>query len=203
MDSLRRSPRDGGVEGTFQALGTQCRMLLSGPASTAARALESAVLWVAGFEAKYSRFLPTSLVSRINAAAGREPVALDPESEHLFGLCHELHFLSRGLLDPTALPLLQLWNWKANPPALPTDAQIEAARSLVGWKQVRRSPGCIFLPRPGMGLDLGGMGKEYAVDQVTLLLLRSGVPGALVDFGADIRVFGAPPDQRLGWHIGL
>jgi len=203
MDSLRRSPRDGGVEATFQALGTQCRMLLSGPSSAAAAALESAVSWIAGFEAKYSRFLPASLISRINAAAGREPVALDPESERLFALCQELHFLSGGILDPTALPLLQLWNWKADPPALPADAQIEAARKRVGWKQVQRSPGRIFLPNPGMGLDLGGMGKEYAVDQVALLLRRAGVPGALVDLGADIRVFGAPPDGRPGWHIGL
>jgi len=203
MDSLRRTSRDGGVEVTFQAMGTQCRMLLSGPPPAVAAALESAVLWVADFEAKYSRFLPGSLISRINAAAGREPVALDPEADRIFALCQDLHFLSRGILDPTALPLLQLWNWKADPPVIPSEAQLESVRNLVGWNQVQRSPGRIFLPKAGMGLDLGGLGKEYAVDQVALLLRMSGVLGALVDFGADVRVFGAPPDGRPGWHIGL
>lgn len=202
-DSLRRTPRGGATEVTFQALGTQCRILLGGSGPRVDSAADGAVQWVADFEAKYSRFLPGSLISRINAAAGVEPVALDAESERLFALCHDLHFLSRGIFDPTALPVLQLWNWKANPPMLPTDRQVEAARSLVGWKQVQRTPGRIFLPKAGMGLDLGGMGKEYAVDQVALLLRMSGVAGALVDFGADIRVFGTPPDGRPGWHIGL
>jgi thiamine biosynthesis lipoprotein len=54
-----------------------------------------------------------------------------------------------------------------------------------------------------MGIDLGGMGKEYAVDQVTLLAQQCGMSGALVDFGADIRAFGLPADGRPGWHIGL
>ena len=54
-----------------------------------------------------------------------------------------------------------------------------------------------------MSLDLGGMGKEYAVDQVTTLARQLGVQGALVDFGADIRVVGMPGDGRGGWHVGL
>ncbi|MBN8246883.1 MAG: FAD:protein FMN transferase [Verrucomicrobia bacterium] len=178
-------------------------MLLGGTGPTVDKAADAAVHWVADFEARYSRFLPGSLISRINAAAGVEPVTLDAEAERLFALCHDLHFLSRGIFDPTALPLLRLWNWKADPPVIPTDDQIAAARDLVGWKRVQRSPGRIFLPKAGMGLDLGGMGKEYAVDQVALLLRMSGVSGALVDFGADVRVFGAPPDGRPGWHIGL
>src|SRR5947208_2559520 len=54
-----------------------------------------------------------------------------------------------------------------------------------------------------MGLDLGGMGKEFAVDRIGQLLAGAGVSGALVDFGADVRVVGLPADGRLGWHIGL
>jgi thiamine biosynthesis lipoprotein len=54
-----------------------------------------------------------------------------------------------------------------------------------------------------MCLDLGGMGKEYAVDQVALLARQCGLTGALIDFGADIRVTGLPADGRPGWHLGL
>lgn len=54
-----------------------------------------------------------------------------------------------------------------------------------------------------MGIDLGGMGKEFAVDRIAQLLAGAGVAGALVDFGADVRVIGLPGDGRPGWHIGL
>lgn len=203
LGTVQKRFRDGGHEVEFQALGTRCRLLISGSGPAAATFTTSALNWVAAFEAKYSRFLPGSLISRINASAGQNPVALDAEAERIFALCHELHFLTQGIFDPTALPLLHLWNWKATPPRIPSDAQIDAARESIGWRQVQRTPKHIFLPRAGMGLDLGGMGKEYAVDQVAQLARASGLEGALVDFGADVRVVGRPPDGRPGWHIGL
>ena len=86
---------------------------------------------------------------------------------------------------------------------MPSDAEVESARALVGWRLVQRMPGRIRLPKAGMALDLGGIGKEYAVDQVTLLLAHAGVTSALVDFGADIRVLGLPSDGRPAWKIGL
>ena len=70
--------------------------------------------------------------------------------------------MTQGVLDPTALPLIRLWNWKDPNPSIPSAGEIEAAKQLVGWTKVRRSRGRIFLPTPGMALDFGGFGKEYA-----------------------------------------
>jgi thiamine biosynthesis lipoprotein len=193
--------KDGAQELTFAAMGTRCRVSFGCP-EAAARPLADAVLeWVATFEARYSRFLEDSLVSQLNAAAGGPWVPLDVEAERLIALCEQLVFLTRGLLDPTALPVIRLWDWKRA--VVPTEAEVTTARALVGWRQVQRAPGRIRLPRAGMSLDLGGVGKEYAVDQVILLLAQAGVSGALVDFGADIRVYGQPPDGRPAWKIGL
>jgi thiamine biosynthesis lipoprotein len=128
-------------------------------------------------------------------------VASDPEIDRILALCHEMHFLTRGVFDPTALPLIRLWDWRKA--QIPTDAEIEAACQFVGWRKVQRKPGSVRLSEPGMCLDLGGMGKEYAVDQVALLARQCGLTGALVDFGADIRVMGLPADGRPGWHLGL
>jgi thiamine biosynthesis lipoprotein len=86
---------------------------------------------------------------------------------------------------------------------LPSDDAIREAQQRVGWSKVQRAPGRLFLPLEGMGLDLGGMGKEFAVDQIGLLTRQFPLTGALIDFGADIRVVGLPPDGRPGWHIGL
>ena len=187
---------------TFPALGTMCEVQYAAGDTQAAAFERAAVAWVTAFEAKYSRFRPDSLVSRINAAAGREWIAVDAEMEGLLQLCDTLHFMTQGVLDPTALPLIQLWNYKAEKPRVPAAAEVAAALALVGWKKVQRAPGKIFLPAPGMALDFGGFGKEYAVDIVAQLAVDHGLTAALVDFGHDLRAVGAPPG-RPAWHIGL
>lgn len=188
---------------TFRAMSTECRVHVHGvAAATAQEFLRDMVTWVAEFEARYSRFIPDSLIGRINAAAGEHWMEIDPETERLFSLCHELAFFTRGAFDPTALPLIKLWNWKAQPPVLPSDEAIAAAREFVGWNKVQRRPGGIFLPHAGMCLDLGGIGKEYAVDRVVSMALERGIANVLVDFGHDVRVHGHAPDKKF-WSIGL
>ncbi len=187
----------------FQAMGTVCRVSVADASSVGVNAYFQAVLdWVADFEAKYSRFLDGSLISRINRAAGTEWVSVDEEMERLFAMCQELRFFTRGVFDPTALPLIRLWNWKANPPVIPSESDIEAARELVGWSKIQRKPGAVFLPRHGMSLDLGGIGKEYAVDWVAQMAGQYGIENVLVDFGQDIRALGKPPGKPA-WHVGL
>lgn len=188
----------------FPALGTECVVQYEAPADTIqATAFDTAAVnWVNAFEAKYSRFRPTSLVSRINAAAGLNWVEIDEETSQLLELCDQMHAMTGGVLDPTALPLIRLWNWKSEHPVIPSEAQIAAARRLVGWKKVQRSAGRVFLPEPGMALDFGGFGKEYAVDLVAQIAITHGIQNVLVDFGHDLRALGAPPG-RPAWHIGL
>jgi thiamine biosynthesis lipoprotein len=203
LDSLTESSSRGAHEIRFQAFGTQCRVSISADANVARECRGLVLEWVAAFEAKYSRFQPDSLLTRINEAAGTGWVAIDPDTERIFALCNEMVFLTRGAFDPTALPLIELWNWKNPSPKVPSEAEIAGARELVGWRKVQRAPHRIQLPARGMRLDLGGMGKEYAVDQVSLLFRMSGATGVLVDFGADVRVSGLPSDGRPAWHIGL
>jgi len=200
-ESCQESRVDGGRELRFAAMGTACRWVTVGGPEAVRRFDQEALAWVAAFEAKYSRFLPDSWISRLNESAGGEAVASDPEIDRILALCHEMHFLTRGVFDPTALPLIRLWDWRRA--RVPTDAEIESARQRVGWRKVQRRPGAVRLAEPGMCLDLGGMGKEYAVDQVSLLARRHGLTGVLVDFGADLRVSGLPADGRPGWHLGL
>jgi len=189
---------------SFPALGTTCEVQYVAPGgSTQADGFESAATgWVNAFEAKYTRFRPSSLVSRINAAAGQSWIEVDDDDEQLFQLCDALYAMTQGVLDPTALPLIRLWNWKAEHPVIPKEEEIAVARRLVGWKKVLRQPGRVFLPEPGMALDFGGFGKEYAVDFVAEIAVRHGIENVLVDFGHDLRALGLPPG-RPAWHIGL
>lgn len=201
--SAQCSPQDGFYKLSFNAMSTVCRVHFRAAKPALAQEFQSEVLkWISWFEARYSRFIPQSLIGRINAAAGVQWVETDPETDALFNLCQEMIFFTRGVFDPTSLPLIQLWNWKASPPAIPTASQIQETMHLVGWRKVQRRPGAIFLPLKGMSIDLGGIGKEYAVDRVVTLALQRGIDNVLVDFGQDVRVHGEPP-ERGAWHIGL
>lgn len=187
----------------FKALGSACSFQFAAASQEKANAfVRASIGWIAGFEMKYSRFRDDSLLSRINRSAGREWVEVDEEAEALFALCDELSFMTQGLLDPTSLPLIQLWDYRRMPREMPTDDEVESARSLVGWSKVERKPGSVFLPKEGMSLDFGGFGKEYAVDQVISIARSHGLPCCLVDLGRDVRAYGAPPGLPA-WHIGL
>lgn len=161
-----------------------------------------AVEWIARFESRYSRFLADSIVGQINARAGGDWTEFDDEAEQLFATCDRMHALSRGTFDPAALPLLKLWDWKSESPTAPDPSAIRAARHLSGWDKVQRRPGAVRLPVFGMGIDLGGIGKEYAVDRLIHMARQYGINDVLVDIGHDLRASGRPPG-RDAWYIGL
>ncbi len=187
----------------WTALGTECFIQHACSDAAAGSAFEQAAqAWVAAFEAKFSRFQPDSLVSRINAAAGRDWVEVDEEMERILDLSGSIYAMTKGLLDVTALPLLRLWDYKAAVPRIPSAEEIAAARRLVGWPKVQRERGRVRLPEAGMALDFGGWGKEYAVDRVAGIARELRIPRALVDFGHDLHAVGAAPGKP-GWHIGL
>ncbi len=202
-DSVKELTAEGARKFGFRAMGTWCEITMVAESRVAAEQFKLAsIRWVAEFEAKYSRFLPDSIVSRINQNAGVAWTEIDEETERFFTLCQELHFITRGAFDPTALPLIRLWDWKATPPVIPAEAAIAEARQLVGLRNVQRRQGAVFLPRAGMCIDFGGIGKEYAVDRVTELAAEHGIKNALIDFGQDVRVLGQAPGKPA-WHIGL
>jgi thiamine biosynthesis lipoprotein len=203
IQSARMTLENGRHKLDFRSMSTNCHVECHGVSTEQARAFyRDVVAWTAEFEARYSRFVPDSLIGRINAAAGKEWIATDAVTDRLLNLCQELFFFTRGSFDPTALPLIRLWNWKQNPLVMPEEQAIAAARELVGWNNIMRRPGGIFLPREGMSLDLGGIGKEYAVDQVINLAIQHGIANVLVDFGQDVRVRGHAPEKKF-WWIGL
>ena len=188
----------------FHAMGTLCRLLLRADSAKAAEAYRDAALaWVQAFEARYSRFRETSLINVINRGAGDGVwISLDEEAEAVLGLVDAIAFISKGVLDPTSLPLTRLWQRAAQADRTPAEARVAEALDLVGWDKVERAPGKIRLPRQGMALDLGGYGKEYAVDQVAELGRRHGITDILVDFGRDLRALGTPGDAPA-WVVGV
>jgi FAD:protein FMN transferase len=151
-------------------------------------------------EVKFSRYRETSVLSQINRNAGRTPVAVDEETEMLVLSALNLARMTDGRFDPTVGVLRHVWDFKAG--RVPSADEIEALLPLVDFDVVSVRNRTVFLRRPGMEIDLGGVGKEYAVDRAAELLLEEGVQAAIINFAGDVRTLGSRGDGRP-WSIAV
>jgi len=166
----------------------------------AERIARAAIREAERLEMKYSRFLPGSLLSRINRDAGRTPVAVDAETVWLVEQALELARCTQGAFDPTVGVLRRVWDFRKQ--LVPDDGTLQTARPLVNHKEVLVRDGTVFLRREGMELDLGGVVKEYAVDRLADLLRGEAVESAIVDLAGDLRTVGSRGDGRP-WNLGV
>lgn len=185
----------------FHALGGSAEIVLAAPHEAEAQRLARlGVAEVLRIEHKYSRYRADSLIGRINAQAGAEPVALDDETLALLRFVDTLHQDSEGLFDPTSGVLRRAWDFRR--PRLPRADELAPLLALIGWPRVQREGQTLRLPQAGMELDFGGFGKEYAADRAAAVLLAAGVRHGHVNLAGDIRVLGPKPDGQP-WQIGI
>ncbi|GJI96642.1 FAD:protein FMN transferase [Duganella caerulea] len=185
----------------FQAMASRCELRFAAPdAHTAALLAQRAMDEVLRIETKYSRYRPDSIVSRINAAAGREAVHCDPETMSLLGYAAALHGASEGLFDITSGVLRRAWDFRR--PRVPGKEVLEPLLALVGWDKVDCGAEDIHLRQAGMEIDFGGFGKEYAADRAAALLADAGVRHGYVNLGGDMRFIGPRLNGRP-WSIGI
>lgn len=183
----------------FHALGGPCRITLEAGAP-APRAVQAAIDEVLRIERTWSRYRDDSVTARINAAAGGAAVQVDTETADLIDFAAQAWQASGGRFDLTSGVLRRVWDFRR--PRLPTAAELQAVMALVGWQQVRWQRPWLALPRPGMELDFGGIGKEYAADRAATVLAEAGVRAAIVNLGGDLRVLGPRRDGQP-WRVGI
>ena len=185
----------------FRAMAAQNEVQVhASDAALAREAAGRAIDEVARIEAKYSRYRDDSIVARINAAAGGEPVALDAETEGLLRFAGECFQQSEGLFDITSGVLRRAWNFEAG--HVPSDDELARMRPFIGWNRVELEPGRVRLPLAGMEIDFGGFGKEYAVDRAALVLKEAGIESALVNLAGDLAIL-APQPGGEPWRVGI
>ncbi len=191
---------DHGVQ--FAAMASDCEVRLAGVSAAGAQTLAMlAIDEVRRIETKYSRYRADSVVSQINAAAGNgEPISIDVETAQLLVFATQLFELSDGLFDATSGVLRQVWDFK--PGRKPSPQQLADILPRIGWNHVQWNDQTARLMRPGMELDFGGFGKEYAADRAATLLANEGAQYGLVNLGGDIRVIGPQPDGAP-WSMGI
>lgn len=185
----------------FKAMASRCEIRLSAPDGVeAARLAELAIAEVQRIEHKYSRYRPSSVVSRVNAQAGGDGVVGDDETNTLLDYAESLFVSSGGLFDITSGVLRKAWNFTVG--RLPDPAHLALLCRLVDASRIERDGSCIRLPVAGMELDFGGFGKEYAADQAATQLMAQGVAHGYVNLAGDIRVMG-PKLDGSPWMMGI
>ncbi|MBV5302774.1 MAG: FAD:protein FMN transferase [Chlorobium sp.] len=185
----------------FNAMGGNGEVVIALKRKKEAHAIANLVLAEVGrIEYKYSRYQKQSIVSRINAAAGRDFVEYDNETAVLIQYADTLYKKSDALFDITSGVLRHAWDFsKGN---LPEPAKLSEQLPLVGWQQVERQNNAIRLPACGMEIDFGGFGKEYAADRAAAILHNKGVKHGYVNLAGDIMLVGPKPDGTP-WVIGI
>ena len=158
-----------------------------GQADRARTAVRQAERALRDAEAKMSSWIDSTEVSRLNAAPPGEAVELSAETLDLLKRSRDLAHRTDGAFDVTCRPLIELWKQAGRRKQLPTDAEIDAARSRCGW-------GTLVLGN--------GAAKGCAIDRAVEAMARAGAAGGIVDVGGDVRCFG----RKAGggkWIIGV
>lgn len=184
----------------FEAMGSPCEVLVDGGEEAQVRALGTLARDEAQrIERKFSRYRADSELQRLNTAGGR-PVMVDEETAGLLDFAATCHALSGGLFDVTSGVLRAAWRFDGGE-RVPSAEAVAALLPRVGWPRVRWQRPVLTLPAD-MELDLGGIGKEYAVDRVRDLLVAASTLPVLVNFGGDLAVSG-PRTGGQPWQVGI
>jgi len=184
----------------FDAMGCPCEVLVDTVDDSVATALAGIAANEAWrIEDKFSRYLPGNVVATINASDG-QPVTVDDETAGLLDFAATLYDLSERRFDITSGALRRAWRFDGGN-RVPDRPTIDAILRHVGWHRVSWQRPVLSL-QPGMEIDLGGIGKEYAVDRSATLIAASSDLPCLVNFGGDLAVTGNRSDTA-GWQVGI
>ena len=136
-------------------------------------------------EEQLSFFRPTSELNRINRLAAEGPVEVEPELFRLLCLAKDIWRNTEGAFDLTATPLWQAWGFAARSGSMPSDEQITEALWGVGFQFVEldEQRNTVRFSRPGIRLNLGSVGKGYALDRLAAKLIGGGVGHFLLHGG--------------------
>jgi thiamine biosynthesis lipoprotein len=158
---------------------------------------------VEALEEQISYFRPTSEITRINLLAADGPLEVAPPLFDLLRSAMTLYEETSGAYDITSTPLWEVWGFARRAGQIPTDAQLAEARSTVGGHLVELDPAqrTIHFKKPGVKINLGSIGKGYALDVCAEQLSASGMNDFLLHGGqSSVLAWGKPAQP---WEIGI
>jgi thiamine biosynthesis lipoprotein len=168
-------------------------------------AAQAALDAIDGLEEQLSIFRASSELSEINRAAALGPVTVEPRLHDLLVECERLHRETEGAFDITSTPLSKAWGFLRREGRVPTPDELGEARARVGMKHVVLDAveRTVSFGREGVSLNLGSIGKGYALDRVGADLRAAGVGTALLSAGSSSLLAVGDGAEGAGYVVGL
>lgn len=185
-------------------MGTRAVLTLAGKESgKLSGAVDQTKQLMQELEAELSTYRPDSAVSRLNAVAGVRAIPVPGHTRRLLELSKVYGELTEGAFDVTVGPIIDLWRpIKGHAPSLPTEEAVQHALARVGFRRIQVTDQTAFLAGTGMRVDLGGIGKGYAVDLAWRQCRDLGASSFMFDLGGNIRVSGQA-GSGVAWSIAI
>ena len=187
-------------------MATRFEIVLHGTDPVSLRAAaEEALYEIQRLEAQLNLYSETSEISGINARAAQTPIKVEPGLFHLLKWARALSLETAGAFDITVAPLMKCWGFMKNTGHVPHPADLAAAQALVGMNNLilNEQEFTIRFERPGVMVDLGAIGKGYAIELAAEVLREGGVTSALLHGGTStIYAIGTPPGEDA-WKVAI
>ncbi|MHC4140260.1 MAG: FAD:protein FMN transferase [Planctomycetota bacterium] len=162
-----------------------------------------------------SNYKKESVLSELNKNASAEPTVCNKELANVIEQSLQYSEITDGAFDITIGPLMKKWGFFKKQGRIPGKEELASVLESVSYKNIiieekakkslAKDPvtvKTVFFKNTGTQIDLGGIGKGYAVDRAASVLKQNGINSALINFAGNIYAFGTPPGKDL-WVIGL
>ena len=166
--------------------------------------IDVAINEVKRIENLISDWIPTTLVSVINANAGVKPIKVNEELFELIERSIKISKLTDGAFDISYASMDKIWKFDGSMTRMPSPEAIQNSVVKVGYKNIilDKEKLTVFLKLKGMKLGLGGIGQGYIADKIKEVLKEKGVVAGLINVSGDISTWGKQPDGQQ-WKVGI
>lgn len=168
----------------------------------AQKAFEAAAKEVERLDLALAMWRPESELAAFNAKAGQGAQEVSADLDAVLSLGEMVSELSGGASDCSVGPLVQLWYERLKKNALPSQAEIAAAKAFVGYRRLKREGPRLWSSAAGTRIDLGSLAKGYAQDAAAKILRAHGVKSFLINAGGQVYAAGHKPSGEK-WQVGV
>jgi len=186
----------------FYSLGTSNQLKAYG--KNAIKAINQSIKKVYEIDNKMSVFKINSEISKINKNAGSQSQIVGDDTYYVIHKAIKYCLLSKGAFDITVRPLVSLWGIGKEGQQIPSSNEIKDKLKIINYKDIviDKNDNSIFLKNKKQEIDVGGIAKGYAADEVKNIMIKKGIKSALINLGGNILVIGTKSDGTP-WNVGI